>query len=233
MKRRGRLIERYTEHYLDTEVELRLTRGMVFEAHIGDIVVTSTDASKIKSLVSEKIKSIMAVEWTSIIQVEFDEEEHFPSDAERLRQSAQFKLGYNRLYYAKIKEIDEGHYKGQTLYRQLSWSRYHQLVEDGAESWRFVAEAKRFFGEYKDSTKEHVVSTGHEVNGEGVEEDISYVNGTFYRPYSEELWQGLGKLRDVINQANSKISELVSTDAGLNILMSGNIFALTEGKRTP
>lgn len=57
---------------------------------------------------------------------------------------------------------------------------------------------------------------------------------TYYRPYSEKLWAGLERMREMLVDASKRLNELVGSEAGIKKIMSGGALMLTAdaGKKS-
>ena len=91
----------------------------------------------------------------------------------------------------------------------LSRPMYGKEITDSIKSWNC--------GVHKDRDGEHGL------------EDVEFTSGKVYRPYTEELWAGVEKLREAITQMNARIVELISTNEGIARIVSGGQLMLGGG----
>ena len=79
--------------------------------------------------------------------------------------------------------------------------------------------SKRVYGVLEDKLQNKSCTYHRSRNGEDVVDNLFTEYGTSFKPYSDELWSGLEKLRECINLANYNISQLLSTEEGTSRLM--------------
>lgn len=211
---KGRVVEKMVFRSYGIEVEIRMGKDLTFYATIGDTTYDSKEADELKKRVREVVRDLFTAVWKPMIKIEYDGET-------QPIQAAKFELEYHRFYYAEIGD----------RFVQLDWATYEHLKEIGASQTTFAERAHSGYGtKPTDEVKPYICHTGHFRDGSYIEEDIEHVAGSFFRPYSEELWQGLENLRHAIDLANTKISALVSTNEGIARLCSGGQLSLTDGK---
>jgi hypothetical protein len=204
------------------EVEIRLTKELEFRANVGDKRFQTKEVESLKSLIREEVQAQHMAVWLPVIKIDYGGETHSP-------QKADFKIEYDRFYYAEVGDST----------RIINWARYEHLMEEKKEpdtrfsewSRSLIGNSSPHYGKMEDNINTRVVHFHKMRNGEEVVLPLDQVTGVVYRPYTEELWAGLEALREALNLANCKISDLISTDKGLKTLASGTRLMLTEGAK--
>lgn len=200
-KREGRVVEKYDVPGYGISVDIRLLGDLTFYAEVWGETFKNKDGAALKQELYEYIKANSNIEWKSIIRISHN------GYTERA-QEAEFKFEYERFWYAKVGD----------KCRELSWGTY-EAYKDKPERWLSLSYNR--YRTIEDSLKQRNVNYGSSRNGESYKELVKEVEGEVFRPYSEELWAGLGKLKETINQAHARIMELISTEKGNAYLMSG------------
>lgn len=210
MKIKGRKVEDFVLRSFGTTVEIRMTTGLIFFAKIGNDVLQADNAEKLRQIIREKIELLHKAEWKPIIEIKHKGHVDHP-------QEANFDMTYERFYCAEV---------GDKV-RQISWAGYEHCIKEGDDPKTILYRSNEQYKKLTDEVRTRDCTYHRSRNGEPVVEILSSKCGTFYKPYSEELWQGLEKLRESISVANHKISKLISTEEGMVRLMSQGKLMIT------
>jgi hypothetical protein len=205
----GRIVETLDFPAYGTKVDIRLNkRSLTFFAYIGNHLLEEKDADTLKTRIRLVLRDELSATWEPIIAISFKGQVNGI-------QAANFRLEFDRYYVARVGDLRK--------WRMLSWAAFDEYKNDpislinNSQYWYVMTDKESI----EDSYKESVIDTYHGHNGDSCREDITHREGTFYRPYSKELWEGLHKLRDAMIEISNTVSKLVSTDKGLVFLMSG------------
>lgn len=187
-----------------------------FEAELGGESIYDTDYVSLRKKINERARICFAADWKPIIEI------HTTSPSS-LEQEVDWNFRFRRFYYAVV----------GNSYRELSWDTYQAWKERGVDDRSELINASRHWmaagtaenkGMPGDETKpRHVLYNG---------EEIRYQIGNYYRPYSEDLWNGLVKLRDVSVEAGIRLINLLGSDEGLALILKGPTLPMLVGRRS-
>lgn len=210
MRKKGRKVEDYHLRSFGTTIEIRMTSDLIFFAQVGNDALQADNAETLRCMIREKIEELHDAEWKPIIEIEYKERIDHP-------QEAHFELSYEKFYCAEV---------GDKV-RQISWANYEHCINEGKDPKTILYRSKEQHRKLEDKLKTRSCTYHRTRNGEEVVENLSSKYGTFYKPYSEELWNGLEKLREAITLAKHKISQLLSTEEGIAKLKSEGKLMIT------
>lgn len=197
---KGRKIEKYELRNFGITIDIKISKDLTFFAEIGSETIISASATDLKDLIYKKVKSMHAAKWKPIIRINHTGKIDHP-------QEACFELDYERYYYAQV---------GDRI-RKISWASYEARKADPIN---LLHSSQEEYGKQEDNLKNKGCTYHRSRNGEDVVENLFTEYGELYKPYSDELWNGLEKLRECIKLANYNISQLLSTKAGISKLMN-------------
>lgn len=210
-RNKGKIVEMYRVPQCGISVEIRLTTDLQFSAVVGGETLQDKDAAALKSAIRQKAWAAAAAEWKPVISIAYAA--HLNRE-----QAAEFELKFDRFYVCEI---------GDSV-RELSWAAYEHFKHEDASI--VLQRSKRCSHELKDRTAIGSIDYHTEVNGDMCGQDVKCRSGTFFRPYSDALWEGLCRLREMILLVNARIGDLIGTDQGLARLMSGSMGLLLDHK---
>lgn len=208
---KGRLVETMHLTEFGMKVEIRLSTDLEFRARVGEDTLYDYNAEKLRKRIRLEVAKYFKAEWKPLVSITFDGQVN-------TTQKGQIEFTYERIYYAKIGDH----------YEYIGWGLYESLLEGGAPHSEFVRNARQLHQGPKDEVRTYMVRTQCQRNGEDVDEGVENLEGTVYRPYSDELWEGLEQLLIAVNRVNTKISDLIGTDEGLALITGGGQLALKE-----
>lgn len=226
MSRRGKIVAKIVLREYKIEVPVKLCKDdnaygsgkVYFSAEIDGVSFSDAIYENIEKEIRKYARERYAAEWKPLIKITT---QATPGE----RYSTALEFSFDRFYYSKI----------GNAFHEVSWDLYTRAMDPNDDFWdegailmnsRLWYRAKGESGVPEDDLDTKHIRTQHDNKDEHIVKEIT---GTYYRPYTEELWRGLCQLRDMVSSASMRLAAILGSDEGrARIAKGATMNLLTE-----